>query len=276
MKRYFSIGDMAKIHNVTVQTLRHYDNIGLFKPSRVEQLSGYRYYSIDQFSHLDLIKYLKYIGMPLREIKDIVGGKEAEMADILDEKLTEIDLKIRQLKLAKKVIENRRGRIDTARKHGEAGSIYTKQIEKRSIISVRYKSKYDDDDREFSRRKIGGILEENIGVFYGGVGGLVSLQKLKDMEKVLYECCFVCVEADDFDGSAKKQIMNIPQGEYLCMLYKGHYSKNYIHFKNIVEYAQKSNLKLKDQIYEIPIVDPLATSDENELLTEIQIPLINR
>ena len=38
------IGEMSKICNVSVQTLRYYDKIGLLKADKVEDSSGYRYY----------------------------------------------------------------------------------------------------------------------------------------------------------------------------------------------------------------------------------------
>ncbi|MGL4955400.1 MAG: MerR family DNA-binding transcriptional regulator, partial [Cetobacterium sp.] len=43
----FSIGETAKLNNITIQTLRHYDKEGLLKPSHIDQDTKYRYYSID-------------------------------------------------------------------------------------------------------------------------------------------------------------------------------------------------------------------------------------
>lgn len=43
MKSKFSIGEVAKIHNITVETLRHYDRVGLLRPSYINSSTGYRY-----------------------------------------------------------------------------------------------------------------------------------------------------------------------------------------------------------------------------------------
>ncbi|MBP2664195.1 MAG: MerR: Hg(II)-responsive transcriptional regulator [Firmicutes bacterium] len=67
MKNRFSIGEMSKLHNVPVKTLRYYDDIGLFKPTKVDESSKYRYYSIEQFEQLNTITYLKFSGLPLKE-----------------------------------------------------------------------------------------------------------------------------------------------------------------------------------------------------------------
>ena len=43
-----SIGQMARINHISIQTLRLYDKMGLLKPVAVDAGSGYRYYSILQ------------------------------------------------------------------------------------------------------------------------------------------------------------------------------------------------------------------------------------
>ncbi len=44
----FKIGDFSKLSQVTVKTLRYYDELGLLKPVEVDRFTGYRYYSADQ------------------------------------------------------------------------------------------------------------------------------------------------------------------------------------------------------------------------------------
>lgn len=63
-----SIGQMARINHISIQTLRLYDKMGLLKPVAVDAGSGYRYYSILQCAKLDLIGSLKQCGLSLKEI----------------------------------------------------------------------------------------------------------------------------------------------------------------------------------------------------------------
>ena len=42
MKTKYSIGKVAKIHNMTIESLRHYDRVGLLKPSYINEDTGYR------------------------------------------------------------------------------------------------------------------------------------------------------------------------------------------------------------------------------------------
>ena len=64
----FNIGDFSKLGFVTVKTLRHYDEIGLLKPVKVDRFTGYRYYSADQLPRLNYIAALKNLGLSLEEV----------------------------------------------------------------------------------------------------------------------------------------------------------------------------------------------------------------
>jgi len=64
----YKIGLFSKMNKVTVKTLRHYDEIGLLKPSRVDEETGYRYYSSKEILRLHRILALKQIGFSLAEI----------------------------------------------------------------------------------------------------------------------------------------------------------------------------------------------------------------
>jgi len=68
----FKIGIFSKMNKITVKTLRHYDEIGLFKPCHVEEITGYRYYSASQMPRLFRILALKQIGFSLTEIIEMV------------------------------------------------------------------------------------------------------------------------------------------------------------------------------------------------------------
>lgn len=79
----FSIGEMSKLNNISIQTLRYYDKIGLLKPKVISEKSQYRYYSIEQFFQMDVIKYYKTLGLSLNEIKKLMG-RSTSMEEKLD------------------------------------------------------------------------------------------------------------------------------------------------------------------------------------------------
>ncbi len=63
------IGDFARLSQVSVVTLRYYDEVDLLKPVKVDTLTGYRFYSADQLPRLNRILALKDLGFSLEQIK---------------------------------------------------------------------------------------------------------------------------------------------------------------------------------------------------------------
>ncbi|MFD1066530.1 MerR family DNA-binding transcriptional regulator [Oceanobacillus locisalsi] len=43
-KNLYSIGETAKLNNISIQSLRYYDKIDLFTPAFIDPESNYRYY----------------------------------------------------------------------------------------------------------------------------------------------------------------------------------------------------------------------------------------
>lgn len=71
----FRIGEFSRIARVTIETLRHYDALGLLKPANVDPFTGYRYYSARQLMSLNRILALKEVGFSLEEIARILQDK---------------------------------------------------------------------------------------------------------------------------------------------------------------------------------------------------------
>ncbi len=63
-----SIGDFARLGQVSVRMLRHYDRIGLLVPARVAAATGYRRYAAEQLARLNRIIALKDLGFTLDQV----------------------------------------------------------------------------------------------------------------------------------------------------------------------------------------------------------------
>lgn len=59
-----SIGRFSHLSGLTIKALRHYDEIGLLRPARVDDSSGYRYYSLAQVREAEAIRRLRSLEMP--------------------------------------------------------------------------------------------------------------------------------------------------------------------------------------------------------------------
>lgn len=76
-----SIGEFARRSRLSPKALRLYDGLGLLSPSRVDVLSGYRYYEGAQLGQARLIAALRQVGVPLTTVKELLALGPAEMAE---------------------------------------------------------------------------------------------------------------------------------------------------------------------------------------------------
>jgi MerR family transcriptional regulator, thiopeptide resistance regulator len=111
MNDTYRIGEFAELAGVTVRALHHYDRIGLLKPQRGS--SGSRLYRLEDLERLVQIAALKFLGIPLREIKLLLKNGPLTLTDSLHmqrEALTEkrrlIDRAIVAIEAAEKVIRS--------------------------------------------------------------------------------------------------------------------------------------------------------------------------
>ncbi|MBP5681592.1 MAG: MerR family transcriptional regulator [Bacteroidales bacterium] len=92
------IGEFSKMMQVTVKTLRHYEQKGLLSPDEVDEWTGYRYYSIHQMQRLNTIRRLQRLGFSLEEIKELFeDDSQTPSIHQLDEKIRETEQHLNQL-----------------------------------------------------------------------------------------------------------------------------------------------------------------------------------
>jgi MerR family transcriptional regulator, copper efflux regulator len=109
------IGYVAKVCGIGIETIRFYERSGLIaEPPRRE--SGYREYPYETITRLRFIKRAKELGFSLKEINELLSMRErgeAKCKDIKRQaelKLSDIDLRIKDLQKMKKAILNLKGR----------------------------------------------------------------------------------------------------------------------------------------------------------------------
>ncbi|MGD8620889.1 MAG: MerR family transcriptional regulator [Anaerolineales bacterium] len=132
------IGDFSKLCRVPVKTLRYYDEVGLLNPARVDEFTGYRYYTVNQLERINRILALKEFGFSLDEI-----------AQMLRDDITLVELqgmlKLRrsEIRQAMQLEGDRLARVEARLKQMEMEhkmsdyEVLIKQIEPIKVASVR-------------------------------------------------------------------------------------------------------------------------------------------
>ncbi|MGL5355756.1 MAG: MerR family transcriptional regulator [Cetobacterium sp.] len=108
MKNRYKISELAKIVNISSQTLHFYHKKGILIPEYIDEKNGYRYYSSSQIWDLFFIVTLKVAGFSLEDIKNYIKVKNPiKNIEFLEEKICDIDLKIEKLKKSKNILKEK-------------------------------------------------------------------------------------------------------------------------------------------------------------------------
>jgi DNA-binding transcriptional MerR regulator len=104
VSRQYRVHEFAQLAGVTVRALHHYDRLGLLRPKRAG--SGYRLYGIRDLERLEQIVALKFLGIPLKQIKSILERDARELPEVLRSQRQALEEKRRWLDHAISAIQD--------------------------------------------------------------------------------------------------------------------------------------------------------------------------
>ena len=270
MKRYL-IGEVAKLHNISVEALRYYDKEDLFKPAYIDIENGYRYYFAEQFIELTTIIELKTLGFPLKDIKNYIDNKDIDMTfKVLKEQNNIIQIKINELSSIKEEIQTKLKTIKTMNEvSDEIGRIIEKNIPRRNIFSLsgefKENSNYDIEYIDFSKKEYERFTEFKKEVFLGYNSGVtISKENLQIKNHTTFNKFFLLT---------KNVIGNdhLLEGRYITHLHKGSYDFLGEIYDKLLKYIDEHGYTILDGSIEIGYIDSVITKNQSEFLTEIQI-----
>lgn len=97
-KTKLKIGEFSKLMQVTVKTLRYYEQKRLLIPDTVDEWTGYRYYSVGQMQKLNAIRRLQVLGFSLDEIKELYDDESHNPSvGLITDKIHETEKQLRML-----------------------------------------------------------------------------------------------------------------------------------------------------------------------------------
>jgi effector-binding domain-containing protein len=270
MKNYFSIGQMAKLHNIPIKTLRYYDEIKLFCPVYIDSSNNYRYYSIEQSEHLNTITYLKTMGISLKNIKQHLQNLNINgFLKLLEEQKRIAENRIQELTKIKARLEIRIYEVAMSRNSENIGKAALRQLDERKVIRLSEKI-CSDPELEMGLRKLEKSHEISNQIFIGKVGLTVSKDYILQGVYEEYNSLFVFLE-DNSDVDNTSEVL--PKGNYACIRYRGTRKDSPVYYKILLEYIENNSLEITGDSIERVVIDQFITNDKSYFLTEIQIPV---
>lgn len=111
----FKIGTFSKLAQVSVRTLRFYEERGLIRPAHVDDASGYRYYTLDQLPRLNRVLALRDLGLSLDDIGRLVNKplSPERLRILLCEKQRELAVRVEEERDRLRRVEARLRQIES-------------------------------------------------------------------------------------------------------------------------------------------------------------------
>ena len=270
-KTKLKIGEFSQLMQVTVKTLRHYEQKGLLTPDEVDERTGYRYYTVGQMQTLQTIRDLQQLGFSLDEIKDLCHSHSCTPSiRQLTEKIKETEVVLRQL-IARR---NRLLKMRNARKEMKTMEKFSIQTLPEIIVA--------------SHRE---VLPD-----YAAIGPMCVNTIAPEMQRLGCKCpppgyCFTiehnkeytptdidieyCEQVEEMgEDSAIIQFKRLPAvPKALCMKHVGPYERFYESFIEAFRYIDEQGYKPVGQHRTCYIDGVWNQKDPEKWLSMIQIPI---
>ena len=262
MEKYFKIGEISKLYNIGVDSLRYYEEIGLISPDRTD--SGYRLYSTHDIWRLNVIRELRELGFTMERIKDYLSSHTTDTTlALLEEEKQAVENKLKELYELRKNVQKRIENIESAQSLA-LDEISLKTYPDRLCFNSPqgYKEEHEMDVL------IKKLLNLNKDKFYiignNQIGTIVSLYDMKTSGKLKYKSAFI------IDENGKELLKG---GKYLTVCYKGDYNNSAFWAKELLNYCKENRLTPLGNFLEILWIDIHTTENTDEHITELQLPV---
>ncbi|OPZ49045.1 MAG: Multidrug-efflux transporter 1 regulator [Firmicutes bacterium ADurb.BinA052] len=272
---FLSIGKMAALNHITVQALRHYDKIDLLRPLHVDEETGYRYYDIKQSAILDMIQYMKSLGMSLEQIREQFRKEDIEeIQDILRKQSRNIDNEIGRLHQMKRGVEACIRSYGRYLRMPDEGAITLETIPARKVfcydggINI-----YDHglDTYEYILRELKKqvIIADLPMVYFCNVGSILRKEMI-DAGKFESSEIFVFVD-DDFEDQEGIEV--IPGGNYVCTYFHSFWNERESARRLFHHIDEQGYQIIGDYVCEVVVELPIFDNNERNMYVRLQIPV---
>lgn len=274
MKDKYRIGEIAKIKNIDPQTLRYYDKQGILSPDIIDEENGYRYYSREQFVDVDRVKFCKKLGLSLDEIKEFreVDDIHGTMKTLLKQQ-KRLEDEIKRITEQKSNVDDIISSIEVALEALSGDEEDSFSIEhNESIYGIREKCLQIKNWFEFEQI-LNGMMEKY--PYYNRIGHNFKLIRVKELDLIggsLGKWSEVIMPIDK-EYVSEPNVEKIELGKCLVGYFRGGYHASEAMLCRVKKYMDTHNLKPKDKVYLVPIINSFILADEKEEVERIIIPI---
>ncbi len=270
-KKYYKIGEISKLFNIGLDSIRYYEEIGVLAPYRNPE-NNYRLYCTDDIRKILTIRELLNLGFSMDEIKCYETSRTlSNTQQLLQDELTIINSKLIDLLQQKKNLQSRLITIENAIHNCNRTTVSLLQLDARPCIMIS-DSNIPDAYVDFSLLEYMKLNPQHVDTI--GSCGCYTLNIEKSNPDSLYfhtENVFFFSENSFYESN-----YTLAAGMYLSIFYKGNHSQTKLLMPKLFDYATSHNLVPNGSPIEFCYIDSYETFLESEFITELQLPVISK
>ena len=273
---YLSIGKMAEINGVSIQALRLYDRLGLLRPAYVDPQTGYRYYTLMQNARLDMIAYMKELGMSLAEIRELLETEDVEMLEsVLGRKNEQLFDQIRQIRERQRAVARAISSMERYRKSPTTGTLSLEYIDQRFMWSIPCPINFYETDKSGYEKDLvklrKALLDAKVPQLHTYNVG-TSIRR-EDFEQGNFVADRIFILSDKHLKEYPGQVDEIESGMYAC-IYLDDYDNEMEGAKQLAEFCrEKGYLPNGDYICEVLTEFIVFDNQDRGMFMRLQIPI---
>ena len=256
MKEYYTIGEFSKLFGINIQTLYCYDQIGLLKPTKRNEQNGRRYYAFDQVYQLASIRFMRKLDCSIDQIQEFSANTDYRQSlDSLREHSRKMREQWEDILRIDSIIQRKISFVEERMKDLDVHAVTIQEFPDRRYLPLGGEEQlyYGDSFYHYPTIAFYHPNSKSFGAYLDG--------PFSDVESPAHP-----LPAD--------QIRVIPAGTYLCAYHVGPYAA-------IPESAQKlreeyRHLPLSPEMINFNVIDQFVARDQNNYITEMQIPLLGK
>lgn len=270
------IGRFSQITRLSTKALRLYDERGLLVPANRDIATGYRYYTGNQIASGVSIKELCGLGFPLQEIETILHAREAgdtgRIRELFRKRHDAIRSEVTRLQQIEALLSESGASLETM--YMTFNEPVVKDIAPQRILGKRGTGSYAETITILMRDLCGQIFsEENQRNGLKVTGPFMSIYHDQEYrEKDATVECAAPISGRIALSDPGMEVRTLPGGKCLSLIHKGPYSGLHGAWSRIGTYLEERDFVITGPHREVYLSDP-ATVPEDELLTELQIPV---
>lgn len=272
-EHYYTIGEVAKLSNLSVQTLRYYDQIDLFKPAYIDTLTNYRYYQDNQIFYLDIIKSLKYIGIALEDIKKALGLTSGELLSFLEQQEQRIEEKISRLNEAKYTLHKTKKQLQEQIDIPVFGEVYVQVEEEMSILQVTTTELTPISNTNTHYATLIKIIENEGSVLNSRYGCIYPLAPYSNVSEIIYDAIFTPLLTErtfsQLSPNVKQTIK--PAGKYACIAFVYHPDTYFSFYEKLRKHVEVQQKTFESKVYELYMPATLTSEHEKKFIVELKV-----